>query len=57
MFDTTPQGYVRSTKKGWLVPARTPQKAKLDKLTQENAELKARLDAIEALLAKEKDNE
>jgi hypothetical protein len=53
MFTTTPHGYVSSDRKGWVVPARSPQKAKLDKLAKENAEMKARLEALEALLLKE----
>lgn len=54
-FETTPMGYVKAKERGWLEPARTPHKAKLDKLSQENTDLKARLDALEAAMLKEKE--
>jgi cell shape-determining protein MreC len=51
VFDTPPVGYVRANP-GWVVPAATPQKKQVDKLKKENEELRARLDAIEAMLIK-----
>jgi hypothetical protein len=55
-FDTNPVGYRRAQKRGWLTPARTPQQTRLAKMAQENKELRIRLEAIEAVLLKEKDN-
>ena len=51
LFDDTPAGLVRSRKKrGWLIPARPRNKGKIDKLAKENADLKARLDALEDII-------
>jgi hypothetical protein len=51
LFDDTPVGLVRSRKsRGWLIPTRPRNKGKIDKLAQENANLKARLDALEAMI-------
>jgi hypothetical protein len=51
LYDTPPPGYTRvGTKKGWAVPAKTPQSGKLAKIKQENEELKHRLTQLEELV-------
>ena len=47
LFDKPPVGYVRA-KKGWLTVAPSPQKKTVDKIKQENADLKDRLEQLEA---------
>jgi hypothetical protein len=46
-FDTPPLGYTRAGK-GWMVPTRTPQSGKIQKLEKDKAALSARLDEIES---------
>lgn len=41
-FDTAPSGYQRG-KKGWIVPAQTPQAAIAKRVQKENKELKETL--------------
>lgn len=41
-FDTAPSGYQRG-KKGWIVPAQTPQAAATKRVQKENKELKETL--------------
>lgn len=51
LYDNPPIGYTRAgTKKGWAVPAKTPQSGKLAKIKQENEELKDRLAQLEELV-------
>lgn len=57
LYDTPPMGYTRvGTKKGWAVPAKTPQSGKLSKIRQENEELKDRLAQLEELVGSIIDN-
>jgi hypothetical protein len=51
VFDTLPQGMMRSGKKGWVVPAQTPQLARVNRVRQENVELKQRLIDLEELVS------
>lgn len=46
-LNVPPPGFKRNAA-GWLAVAATPQKNKVNKLKEENAELKARLDQLEA---------
>lgn len=50
LFDSTPSGFVRSKSKGWLAPAPSPQKKVVEKLKQENADLKQRLEQLESMV-------
>ena len=45
--DNPPQDYARGTK-GWLKPKSSPVKKSLSKLKSENADLKDRLEQLEA---------
>jgi hypothetical protein len=45
-FDTPPSGYARG-KKGWIVPAQTPQMAVAKRLKEENKALKGSLAELE----------
>ena len=48
--DNPPQDYARGTK-GWLKPKSSPVKKTLNKLKSENADLKSRLEQLEAAVA------
>jgi 2-C-methyl-D-erythritol 4-phosphate cytidylyltransferase len=50
VFDTPPQGMIRTGKRGWIVPAQTPQLLKTNKIRKENEELKQRLSDLEELV-------
>jgi hypothetical protein len=49
-FNMPPQGFDRGAN-GWLRIAQTPQKRRLNKIQQENLELKDRLEALESVVS------
>ena len=49
LFDKPPSGYIRA-KKGWLIPAPSPQRKTVEKLKAENADLKSRMDELENMV-------
>ena len=51
IFDKPPEGFDRSNTRGWLQITQSPQRKTLNKLKSENADLKSRLEQLEAAVA------
>ena len=49
-FNMPPHGFTRGTN-GWLRIAQTPQKRRLNKIQQENLELRERLEMLESVVS------
>ena len=51
IFDNPPNGFDRAKVRGWLHVAPGPNRKAIDKLNAENADLKSRLEQLEAAVA------
>lgn len=50
IFDNPPNGFDRAKVRGWLHVAPGPNRKAIDKLNAENADLKSRLEQLEAVV-------